>query len=85
MHSGNASRNQRESENPGRMTGTLSAPGSVALIQRSMVFISGESTGELLPIVRSVKVISNVPFSGPSTCSMRLRAMSDRLSPRCTV
>jgi len=58
MHSGNASRNQRESEKPGRISGTVSAPGSAAFTQRSIASINGLDTGDALPVTFSVNSIS---------------------------
>ena len=59
--SGNASRNQRESEKPGRITGTVSAPGSLARTHRSIASLSSLDTGDWLPATCSVNSISKLP------------------------
>src|SRR6201999_2675243 len=74
--SGNASRNQRESEKPGRITGTVSAPGSLARTHRSIASLSSLDTGDWLPATCSVNSISKLPTSSPSTSAIRLRAAS---------
>src|SRR5436189_130111 len=78
MHSGNVSRNQRESEKPGRISGTVSAEGSLARTQRSIASINGLSSGEALPIVRSVNSISSRSAASPSTCAIRRRGQLER-------
>ena len=55
---GRRSRNQRQSVNAGRTVGTASAPGSFSASQPPIASISGDSTGERLPITSSVKVDS---------------------------
>jgi hypothetical protein len=65
-----------ESENAGRISGTVDAPGSAASIQRVIASISSERTGEALPGVRSKNSISSPPVSSPRTSAIRRRATS---------
>ena len=65
-----------ESENAGRISGTVEAPGSAASIHRVIASISSERTGEALPGVRSKNSTSSPPVSSPSTSAIRRRAAS---------
>jgi hypothetical protein len=65
-----------ESENAGKISGTVEAPGSAASIQPVIASISSERTGDALPGVRSKNSISSPPVSSPSTSAIRRRATS---------
>jgi hypothetical protein len=65
-----------ESENAGKISGTVEASGSTSEIQRLIAFISSDSTGDSLPTVRSKNSICSPEASSPSTSAMRRRAAS---------
>jgi len=65
-----------ESENAGRISGTVEASGSTSEIQRLIASISSERIGDSLPTVRSKNSISSPPAPSPSTSAMRRRAAS---------
>ena len=65
-----------ESENAGRISGTVEAPGSARSIHRVIASISSDRIGDSLPTVRSKNSISSPPAPSPSTSAMRRRAAS---------